>query len=145
MRRCTKCGRNRQAKFYRSDRGRVCTTCQRTRTRSASRNRRIEDTYGLTVEDYDLLFAAQDGKCAICGGVRKQKLSVDHCHKTLAIRGLLCRLCNGRLLTAARDSPDILRRAADYLEAHPAALVLGERYARERANEGTGRRRRRRT
>ncbi|WP_433332564.1 endonuclease VII domain-containing protein [Spirillospora sp. CA-294931] len=85
-------------------------------------------TYGLQRGEYDKLFAAQASVCAICGQARKQRLSVDHCHKRGHVRGLLCRLCNGRLLTAARDRPEILRAAAEYLENPPALEVLGERH-----------------
>ena len=142
MRKCAKCERNRAERFYSSSRGRVCATCRRTRSRAHSRNRRILETYGLTEAEYDALFAAQDGACAICKGTRTQKLSVDHCHRTGAIRGLLCRLCNGRLLTAARDSPVILRTAADYLESYPCDRVLGRRTVAARAETpGTNRRR----
>lgn len=125
-RKCTKCERNRAVRFYKG-RGRVCLDCQRTRSRTAARDRRILDTYGLTAEEYDTLFEAQGEACAVCLGKRRQKLSVDHCHKTGAVRGLLCRLCNGRLLTAAKDNPDVLRRAADYLENYPCDRVLGRR------------------
>ena len=75
----------------------------------------------------DYLFEAQNGRCAICNGTRRQRLSVDHCHKTGRVRGLLCRMCNGRLLTSARDNPEVLRNAANYLEDPPAILHLGER------------------
>lgn len=124
---CAKCGRGRAERFYTSPRGRTCLSCRKARSRSNSRNRRIFETYGLTEVEYDSLFAAQDGRCAICGGTRKQKLSVDHRHVDGLIRGLLCRLCNGRLLTAAKDLPAVLRAAADYLEQPPAVAVLGER------------------
>lgn len=36
-------------------------------------------------------------------------------------------MCNGRLLTSARDNPQTLRNAADYLERPPAVDVLGIR------------------
>lgn len=124
---CRSCHRNRAEKFYTSARGRTCLSCRKARSRTNSRNRRIFETYGLTEAEYDSLFAAQDGRCAICGGTRKQKLSVDHRHADGLVRGLLCRLCNGRLLTAAKDLPAILRAAADYLEQPPAVAVLGER------------------
>jgi len=37
-------------------------------------------------------------------------------------------MCNGRLLTAARDKPDVLRAGADYLDNPPAARVIGQRF-----------------
>ncbi|MER7987003.1 endonuclease VII domain-containing protein [Streptomyces noursei] len=85
-------------------------------------------TYGLGPGEYDLLVASQGGRCAICGGVRKQRLSVDHCHKTQLVRGLLCRMCNGRLLTAANDRPETLWAAASYLEDPPAPRLIGRRF-----------------
>lgn len=76
--------------------------------------------YGITVDQWDEMFAAQNGVCAIClrppsGRGPNRFLNVDHCHATGAVRGLLCSLCNvalGRL----RDDPAVVRRAAEYLE-----------------------------
>lgn len=59
--------------------------------------------YGLTLEDYNQMLAAQNGKCAICNedqSKQKRRLSIDHNHQTGQIRGLLCINCNvglGRL------------------------------------------------
>jgi hypothetical protein len=44
-----------------------------------------------------LLFIKQNGCCAICGKHQsefKHRLNLDHNHKTLQIRGLLCYYCN---------------------------------------------------
>lgn len=125
---CYRCGQNRAMKFYTSPRGKVCRTCSVRRSRANSRNRRIFETYGLTGAEYDKLFISQGGKCAICLGTRRQRLSVDHRHSDGLIRGLLCRMCNGRLLTAAKDNPLVLRRAARYLEKPPCTTVLGPRH-----------------
>lgn len=113
-------------------RGRKCSDCRKKRVRSSSRAKRLLELYGLLSTEYDQLMGAQDNACAICEGTRRQNLSVDHDHNpaTPYVRGLLCRLCNGRLLTAARDSPEILRRAADYLENPPAYAVIGKRAVR---------------
>ena len=73
--------------------------------------------YGLTIEDYDQLLAAQEHKCAICGRPPEAKqLDVDHDHATGTVRGLLCNRCN-RGLGYFQDTPDTLRQAAKYLEA----------------------------
>lgn len=127
-RECKKCGRNRAERFFTSDRGRICATCRKRGRSKAAHENRVVATYGLQRGEYDRLFEMQGGVCAICGQSRKQRLSVDHCHKTGRVRGLLCRLCNGRLLTAARDRPEILRAAADYLENPPAVDAIGERF-----------------
>jgi hypothetical protein len=102
-------------------------SCRKKSRSKTAHETRVKATYGLGDGEYDRLFEAQGGVCAICGQARRQRLSVDHCHKRLHVRGLLCRLCNGRLLTAARDRPEILRAAADYLENPPALEVLEER------------------
>jgi len=79
--------------------------------------------YGISTEDYQRMFLEQRGVCAICEQPEtanspwgeKKWLSVDHCHDSKAVRGLLCASCN-HMLGHGRDNPDILRRAADYLE-----------------------------
>ncbi|MFJ9771801.1 endonuclease VII domain-containing protein [Kitasatospora sp. NPDC101157] len=125
---CKKCTKNRALKFF-TPRGKTCSTCRKTSRSRAARNARIQATYGLSAEDYKALFEAQGGACAICRETRRNNLAVDHCHKTEAIRGLLCQRCNGQLLArGARDRPEVLRRAADYLESYPAWKVLGPRY-----------------
>lgn len=68
---------------------------------------------------YDELLEQQGGKCAIEGCGRtpsaSRKLDLDHDHKTMQIRGLLCWRHN-RGLRYFDDRPEILRAAADYLE-----------------------------
>lgn len=73
--------------------------------------------YGLTLDAYRGLLEAQHGVCAICGQVdttAKQILSVDHCHDTGKVRGLLCHHCNVGL-GHFRNDPALLSRAAEYL------------------------------
>jgi hypothetical protein len=126
---CAKCGTNRHIKFYVSERGRVCSFCRKKRTVLASRDVRLQETYGITEAEYQQLLAAQGGACAICRGTRRENLDVDHCHRTSLIRGLLCRRCNRRLLPASQDKPERLRAAIEYLNQPPAPTVLGERFA----------------
>lgn len=91
----------------------------------------IERTYGITAVEYDLLYTAQGGRCAICRRAigKKKRLAVDHNHKTGEVRGLLCGLCNNILGMVARDDPEVFDRAAEYLRNPPAREVL--RQARE--------------
>lgn len=141
-RKCQRCERKRAPRFFSGPKGRICLDCQR-RSRSDTHHRsRVSRVYGLEPGDYDVLFATQDGACAICKGVRRQRLSVDHDHSDMLVRGLLCRMCNGRLLTAARDRPEVLRAAAEYLESPPAVEVIGRRYAAPEANRTSRRYRR---
>lgn len=123
---CTKCKRNRAEKFFKP-RGRICAPCQRGRVQLASRDVRLMENYGLTLEDYAALLAAQGGRCAICGGTRKKNLDVDHDHKKVgreSVRGLLCPRCNRQILRHARDNAALLRAAADYLDRCPAQETL---------------------
>ena len=60
------------------------------------------------------MVARQDGRCAICCATEARH--IDHDHDTGQVRGMLCFRCNAAL-GQLDDSPDRLRRAADYLEA----------------------------
>jgi hypothetical protein len=65
------------------------------------RERSYRKLYGIGVEDYNTMFIAQGGACAICksktSGKKNPCFAVDHCHETGIIRGLLCTACNVRL------------------------------------------------
>lgn len=93
------------------------------RTLEANRRRNLRVNYGLSLDDYQALLRKQGNVCAVCGDDepnahgrtgKKFRLSVDHCHKTGAIRGLLCQRCN-RAIGLLRDDPVLLRRAISYL------------------------------
>ena len=80
---------------------------------------KLKHLYGITKADYDQMLAVQGGRCAICNEPpAKGRLHVDHDHVTGAVRKLLCKPCNG-MIGYAKDSPDILRRGAEYIEKHP--------------------------
>ena len=71
--------------------------------------------YGITIEEYDNMFAAQNGICAICGKPQNGKrLFVDHNHETDKVRGLLCQNCN-IALGHMGDDAQLLIKAIDYL------------------------------
>lgn len=91
------------------------------------RNQHLEMKYGITSEEYDKMLEAQGGCCAVCGTDKPtgegsfqrhlKNMAVDHCHETGRVRGLLCNKCN-RGIGLLRDDPELLRKAADYLEVH---------------------------
>lgn len=76
-------------------------------------------TYGITIEEFEQMVELQAGKCAICGGPLimgvKQGASVDHCHTTGEIRGVLCGPCNTGLGLFKEDA-NILQAAVKYLK-----------------------------
>lgn len=90
------------------------------------RQRHLRLNYGLTLEDYSNMAKLHNHSCAICKKHQsnfKRLLSIDHCHKTGKIRGLLCNDCNvgiGRL----GDDINLLNAAIDYLEKHNAPQVV---------------------
>lgn len=55
--------------------------------------------YGITLEQYNAMLAAQNDVCAICGTppMEKRRLVVDHCHRSGRVRALLCGPCNTQL------------------------------------------------
>lgn len=57
--------------------------------------------YGMNYEDFEALIERQDGLCGICHSEldlnSRYSYAIDHDHKTLQIRGLLCHRCNIRL------------------------------------------------
>ena len=71
--------------------------------------------YNLTLKDYNDMLAIQENSCAICKHEVDKRLSVDHCHKTGKVRGLLCSSCNF-ILGHADDSIEVLFNAIEYLK-----------------------------
>lgn len=87
----------------------------------------IKYRFGITPEQYNAMLEAQGGVCAICkkpemerqnGAIRK--LSVDHCHTTGVIRGLLCAKHN-KAIGVFDDDADLLASAASYVLNPPCA------------------------
>ena len=137
LRLCTKCmevkPRNEFSKRAASNDGlnRYCKTCmgkyyqanngeqrKRSKARLRIRNRdhpeiqraqHLKGKYNMTQDDYNTLFLAQQGRCAICG--KEVKLVVDHNHETGKVRGLLCKICN----YALAGGPKWLEDALAYL------------------------------
>lgn len=73
--------------------------------------------YGLTPDAYYELLERQNRVCAICDEpdtTAKGILSVDHCHETQRVRGLLCHRCNVGL-GHFKDDPALLMRAVEYI------------------------------
>lgn len=71
---------------------------------------------------YSRMLEAQGGRCAVCGTAKaggRGRFHLDHCHNTNTLRGLLCHSCN-LLMGHAKDNPDLLRAAINYLRKNSA-------------------------
>ena len=103
---CTHCGR-----AYRSDgtKRKYCRTCSPPGDQYAAKLLRL---YGLSREDFNVMYHQQGGTCAIDTCDRKA-VHVDHCHETGRVRGLLCAYCNVRLECV--ENPTWLEAAQEYL------------------------------
>lgn len=103
----------------------VCTKIKARPARVDQIRRQNLKNYGMTIAEYDALFAAQDGRCAICDEPEKIisrngqpfRLAVDHDHQTGAARGLLCALCN-RMVGHLESRADMVSRMQAYLAQH---------------------------
>jgi hypothetical protein len=106
----------------------LCRACRRQSGRAHSewsgrlgaerrRHYRLRQRYGLSLSEWQALFASQGGRCAICGtddpGCRSG-WHTDHCHRTGTVRGILCNGCNVGL-GGFKDNVIALQRAARYL------------------------------
>jgi len=84
----------------------------------AVRQSRYKNWYGISLAEYDSIFSAQNGGCAICGCDLPQygrHTHLDHKHDAnQKIRGILCRGCNLGL-GGFKDSPILLDAAKAYL------------------------------
>lgn len=94
----------------------LCRSCSVLYTREW----RLKMVYGLTLDRFYEVLAAQHGGCAICAfplefGKGGKCVVVDHDHESGIVRGLLCSNCN-RMIGMSGDSPTVLKAAAEYLQ-----------------------------
>jgi hypothetical protein len=89
-----------------------------------SKNSDLKKSYGVDIDWFNLQFDLQNGVCLICKQPettiikgRTISLSVDHCHDTGKVRGLLCKPCNQGIGIFKHDLT-LLQSAIDYLKKH---------------------------
>ena len=85
--------------------------CSHSRRRSY-----LKHLYGISLEQYNAMWAQQGGACAICERRPGRTLAVDHCHATGIVRGLLCAKCNAGL-GCYDDESSLMLKAIAYLKA----------------------------
>jgi len=80
------------------------------------KERKRKKNYGIEPGTYDKMLLEQDNKCCVCYIELDQckQISIDHCHKSGDVRGLLCSRCN-LMLGMVEDNIDILQSAINYL------------------------------
>ena len=122
---CSECQRQKQAKKW-SELKEAGLTVEINQRDYWQRRKwiRIKAKYGLTKERFLQMIEEQGNLCAICKQPERESssphtdemnLSVDHCHKTGKVRGLLCRQCN-IALGRFREDVGILQSAIAYLQ-----------------------------
>jgi len=105
---CRLCKNSRSTNHFR-----VCRFCE---PGWAKRNAKKRETKARLRQAFEELIENGPNVCYICGlEPLTRRLSVDHCHRTGKVRGLLCYVCNYGLRWF-RDDPARLRAAAKYLE-----------------------------
>jgi hypothetical protein len=102
---------------------------KRLHRKTLTQEQRWMDVYGITADEYWTIYEHQGGYCYICrrANGKRKRLSVDHCHKTGIVRGLLCTVCNRNVLGHLRDESEAFERAIDYLDDPPALRAIGVR------------------
>lgn len=93
-------------------------------TANERKHRSLKYSFGIGLREYEEMLVSQNGKCDICKKRETAKrvgkdiaLSVDHCHETGDVRGLLCNACN-KGLGHFNDDPIALTNAISYLSKH---------------------------
>lgn len=87
-----------------------------------TKDRYLRKKYGISYAIYEGILFSQENKCYICR--RKLKLTgknttmtpqVDHCHTTGKVRGILCRVCNFRIVPMFEKNIDRITYLKHYL------------------------------
>jgi hypothetical protein len=98
---------------------------------------KVHIRYGISEYDLEDLLISSDYKCTICGCEEKNtdkrtgkvfSLSIDHCHKTGKVRGVLCSSCNAGL-GYFKDNIDNLKKAIKYLTKECPSFDAKKEYA----------------
>ena len=102
-----------------------CSACQseykmkrRRANKEVQRHEHFKFKYGITLDQWNDMYADQLGRCKICTVVMPSKgrgVHTDHSHTHGEVRGILCGTCNTSL-GGFRDNPNTLRAAAEYIE-----------------------------
>jgi hypothetical protein len=92
------------------------------RTHEHHRDKSYKRKYGISLQEYERMFAEQRGVCCVCGrpesGTPYGVLEVEHSAKTRKVRGLVCHPCNNAIMWCESwQSYPYAKRVLEYLEA----------------------------
>jgi len=92
-----------------------CKKCSKVKSQKYHKNVYRFAKYGLKKEDYHIMLINQNNKCAICKSELNNEVTIDHCHESGKVRGILCGKCN-KGLGNFRDNVEFLTNAINYLK-----------------------------
>jgi len=124
---CNSCDNDRVNQWY--DKNKITINAKRRKHYTddkaiKARNGYLLRTYGISLDNYYKLLSDQNDVCAICDKPEKvidsktkriKVLSVDHCHDTGRVRGLLCYRCN-HLIGCLGDNEESFTKILNYLK-----------------------------
>ena len=112
---CRPCNNEKQRQYRAENREKSNNYSKLYKHTDKCRDKMLKKTYGISLEDYNNLLKSQNNCCTICKSRDNIRLSVDHCHKTGKVRGLLCGRCN-RVIGLMGENKKWLQNAVLYLE-----------------------------
>lgn len=131
---CRPCGKRRESRrHYVANPGTYREYADRWRAENPEKRKEVARNYarkvrwgrfGVTPEQAAELIARANGRCESCNDELSDKIgiTIDHCHVSSVVRGVLCAPCN-KAEGFLKSDPERARRLADYLDRHGAGVV----------------------
>ena len=95
---CNKCRRKQRKIKRQKDNTKYLEYERKPEVKRKWKNLELKRKYNITLDEFEQMKIDQYNKCMICkkeeSHKQKRGLSVDHCHETNKVRGLLCHRCN---------------------------------------------------
>jgi hypothetical protein len=103
---------------------------------AALRNSALKYRYGITLDQWNILFEGQSRACAVCGATDPGCKQGWHTHHTesakgIWVHGILCKECNRDARDGSAERVAYLRKLADWIEAglyNVAGVDIGDRW-----------------
>lgn len=118
-RRCKECRNARRRQFRKENRQKFLDYENKPEVRRSLKNSTFKRQYQISLDQYENILKEQNNLCKICNKPEnhktKKNLTVDHCHKTKKVRGLLCHRCNAAI-GLLKDDIKIIQKVIDYLK-----------------------------